>query len=716
MAAGDNQLEFIIKAVDEASAAIATVKASTDALKGSVDSATQSLDKNATSTGKAQSANEGMATSVFKGVAAWGLLSEAAGAAKDFLEESVTAFLDAQKSIDLTKSTVISMGLSLDAAMPQLQAFGESMVKVGVDGEDAELSAAKLAKAAGNDVPKGLQLAKLAADLASSGYGDLASNTDTLTSVLAGRGTAAIKQYRLAISDTASTGEILNAIQQKVTQTTEQYADTIPGKIQVVKQGFTELQQAVGEGLVDALADAVKGGDAFGDGMSTMAEASSVLQVVAYELGESLVFVVQSIVAVGNFAAIAVNGFMALKDAATGHLTEAIAESKSVVDTFTGSLDALGKTAANILNPTAALANAQKNLATTFHATATDAGNAGDNVADMSSKSQASFVKLADKLADLKDAYGDLTTQATTDLATLRDSHLSDMATIQQSIAKTVQQIGALTTAYNQTQVSDTASVADAIVASQNKVADLKKQSAAAVTQDQYDQLQVQLAAEQKNLDSAAGFIATHADAIATAQARASETDLQRSIDDYNAKRALAQQEYNDNLAQLNQELADEQNKQAAEIALYNSRVAAVNVILTAANADYVQLSNDRLAQTTDEVNKEIALFQALASAISQVKSASSGAIATIPTPSLPTAHKAGGGTVMAGNSYVVGEKGQEVFTPSVTGRITPNGQGGGGAQITININGGYYLDDTVADKLGDKIMDKLRRKTRLGI
>ncbi len=47
---------------------------------------------------------------------------------------------------------------------------------------------------------------------------------------------------------------------------------------------------------------------------------------------------------------------------------------------------------------------------------------------------------------------------------------------------------------------------------------------------------------------------------------------------------------------------------------------------------------------------------------------------------------KASGGTVNAGQSYIVGEKGMELFTPGQTGSITPNNQMGN-ANVTFNIN-----------------------------
>ena len=50
---------------------------------------------------------------------------------------------------------------------------------------------------------------------------------------------------------------------------------------------------------------------------------------------------------------------------------------------------------------------------------------------------------------------------------------------------------------------------------------------------------------------------------------------------------------------------------------------------------------------------------------------------------------RADGGPVMSGTTYLVGERGPELFTPSASGNITPNHAMGGGSTITVNVNGG---------------------------
>ena len=57
---------------------------------------------------------------------------------------------------------------------------------------------------------------------------------------------------------------------------------------------------------------------------------------------------------------------------------------------------------------------------------------------------------------------------------------------------------------------------------------------------------------------------------------------------------------------------------------------------------------------------------------------------------------RATGGPVMAGTSYLVGEKGPEIFTPSGNGSIIPNNKlGGGNTVINLNVNGAIDPEGT---------------------
>ena len=83
---------------------------------------------------------------------------------------------------------------------------------------------------------------------------------------------------------------------------------------------------------------------------------------------------------------------------------------------------------------------------------------------------------------------------------------------------------------------------------------------------------------------------------------------------------------------------------------------------------------------------------------------------------------RANGGPVQAGRSYTVGERGPEIFTPAMSGTITPNsGGGGGGTTIVQNINVSTGVQQTVraeirqmmpqiADSAKGAVLDAKRR------
>ena len=72
-----------------------------------------------------------------------------------------------------------------------------------------------------------------------------------------------------------------------------------------------------------------------------------------------------------------------------------------------------------------------------------------------------------------------------------------------------------------------------------------------------------------------------------------------------------------------------------------------------------------------------------------------------------PNPFKAEGGPVSGGRSYIVGEKGPEVFTPGVSGGITPNHALGGSTNIVVNVDASgssVQGDDQSATALGELI------------
>jgi tape measure domain-containing protein len=100
----------------------------------------------------------------------------------------------------------------------------------------------------------------------------------------------------------------------------------------------------------------------------------------------------------------------------------------------------------------------------------------------------------------------------------------------------------------------------------------------------------------------------------------------------------------------------------------------------------------------TDKIQKLISVINSVRSAISSIgsfvgKAASSVAGYVNPNANYfgPAAPRAGGGPVQAGQPYMVGERGPELFMPSSSGSIVPNNRMGG---ITVNINNPSVRND----------------------
>lgn len=76
---------------------------------------------------------------------------------------------------------------------------------------------------------------------------------------------------------------------------------------------------------------------------------------------------------------------------------------------------------------------------------------------------------------------------------------------------------------------------------------------------------------------------------------------------------------------------------------------------------------------------------------------------------------RASGGPVAGGNPYIVGEAGPELFVPGASGRIIPNGAGGGATNITVNVAGSVATEAQLTDAIHAGLLRK-QRNTPLGI
>ena len=69
---------------------------------------------------------------------------------------------------------------------------------------------------------------------------------------------------------------------------------------------------------------------------------------------------------------------------------------------------------------------------------------------------------------------------------------------------------------------------------------------------------------------------------------------------------------------------------------------------------------------------------------------------------------------VNGGSTYLVGERGPELFTPSSSGNITPNDKLGSGVTVSINFGGVSVRNDNDINSIASLISDELTRKLQL--
>jgi len=709
----NNTLELTIKAVDEASKELDKVQASLKDLGGGVDGANKQLKDFGDTQVKAGQGSESMAGAVFKGGLALEAVKKGLEIAIDFTKQSVEAYLEAEKTMARVRASVASMGKSYEEVGPQIEEFGAKMARLGVDDEAAMESMTRLAKVAGGDLKQGMDLAKMAADLTASGFGTLESNTDNLEKVMTGKGSRALMEYRINLSDTATTAEQLDAIHKKITQTTEDYANTVPGKIDIVKTAYGNLQETVGQGFVEAFASAIDTGTNFDDALEGINTTATYLKYTIFEVVQGVTLMIQGFKNGINTMQIMGDSVLAVTEKLWGgtkaseslasNLDDAEKNGKNIADTFT-----------KMLNPTQAMEEAHKKVSEAAKQNAASHTSLGFAVKNANDSAIASHKQHEDALGKLKDGYTKLKSDTATSLAEMTGSFVSNMSTISDSIAKTQRAISDLQKAYNQNATSDTASIADKIIASEQKVKDFKTQIAAETDAKKRADLQKQLDAEQKNLDSSADFQKDNQTAITEAKRRAGLTQLQRDIEDYKTRRAMATEEFIQKSADLQADLNAQLAKQAAEFNLYNAKVAKIKEMEAAATADYIDNSKARLKQTTDEVNQAISLYQQLLASINAAKSASASSLGTISSP--VSGKRALGGNVSGGSTYLVGENGPELFTAPGSGSIVPTNKigGSGGQNIVINVTG-TFLSETAAREVGNMIIKNFKTMSRVG-
>jgi len=357
------------------------------------------------------------------------------------------------------------------------------------------------------------------------------------------------------------------------------------------------------------------------------------------------------------------------KDSAIKHITLSFKALDDAVDTMKEKTSEAGKSTADAFwaignasdsaNQRAQdLADAQTFLTKSSAEASDEINNLVDGLKD-SGKASEDAEKEAEALADrwknLKDETIDLSDKATEALRDLADNNVKDLEKIEDKIKDLREQLTELGNDYNATIANEDKSIAEKIIAEENALLELRKKIAEARAEEKpnvsnINELQAEIDKRQKALDATKPLQTELQPQIEEATRRSGLTDLERAIEDYQAKKAQALIEYNDKKAELEAKLALEEQSKLDTVALYEDKQAQINAIIELGNQRFQDLADNRVKITADEVSKQIRYYNQLADAIARSKSATR-------TSELPKfsagGYVANGGEVHAGE-YVI--------------------------------------------------------------
>ena len=695
MADDQEKLTIAISAVDNASAVLKE-------LAGNVNDASSQI-----KTGNEQAGTSfgTLVGSIFTAEAAYELLKKGLEMVKDFFEESIGAALEASKTMVQVQVDVKNAGLSYDQLAPQIDAVAKKNELLGFTHEETALSIGKAILSTGN-YSDAIKLNKLAMDLSVAKNMDLTSATTLLNQVMAGN-TRVLKSYGISLDSASTSADALNIVQKMVGGSAEALSGTPAGSVRAMQAQWEGMREEIGSAFLPAITqvfnlmethlpqieEAIKTLVGIIQGSITVVEDfATAFDILTSSISKNTE---EDTRAAKNRKAL-MDGIVSIfkpiddarkaNEAATKAQNDYNASTQKLVDAYNAvhkgaviTIEDLQKVGSDGRINMTLLKEASKDLSDQTKQGSTNF----DDFANRITKADNAVMKHSDAIEKLSTDYQKMKDQGTTAMAELTDSFVSKMKTMTDATNAAQKAIDDLTASYNKTRADDTASVAESIVASEQKIADIKKQLSEATSATETENLNEQLAKEQANYDSSLAFRQANVAAMTAAEARGQETDLQRAIDDYNAKKALDDKAYQDKLVNLQKDLKDKQDAANAEILQYNNKMAQINKIMQAGNVYFKQLSDQRLATTTAEVNAEIAQFQALTAAINASKAASASALSTINVPVLGgAAHHEAGGFVNAprGTAVPIIAHGGEQIIPAEQSA----GQGGGNVTVVI--------------------------------
>jgi len=270
--------------------------------------------------------------------------------------------------------------------------------------------------------------------------------------------------------------------------------------------------------------------------------------------------------------------------------------------------------------------------------------------------------KATDKIDEMKKAIEQIEDQSieledkgTKAIQELAENNVKDLEKIEDKISSLQTKLLELQQSLAEDLAKQDVGIAEKIVAEERKIAELRDKLKEEQGKEKPDATEIQsltaeIAQRERILKENAELTKKLDEEINEARRRASLSDIERSIEDYIAKKEQIQLEYEEKKLALENELLLEEENKAKTLALLQDKQEQINTIIELGNQRFQDLADNRVKITEEEVKKQISWYNKLAEAIAKSKSATR-------TSELPQFHKGGyvtsGGEVHAGE-YVI--------------------------------------------------------------
>jgi len=448
--------------------------------------------------------------------------------------------------------------------------------------------------------------------------------------------------------------------------------ETFGGRTKWLKNQVGELQESMGAGITKGLTDAfISASGGFDNFSSSIADAKMTVQLWSNALINGFTFVIRSL---WNMAQIAVkvislpftliiqsakNAYDSIKKIVSGDMSGLQA------DMTAGWGEQFASIGGDVADMSNAWENAYVSVDQTFDGMGASAGQLGGNMGALATDTGKASDEMVKKLKEAQKKMKDLTD------------------TYKESVKQAKQEIKDLKTAFDDNEKKaggeQATSIAEVIVQKQAELADTQKELDKSTTEEQRIELQAKMGDIQAFLTKHLQDQQTYASAIAEVKRVNGLDEIEKLKETFIVEQAERKAEYEAKLTDLKEHLKEIKKE-------YKKKLK--------------ELKDEIKDEGLDKIDIKVSLSGSGSSSKSNTKK------------------RATGGSVMAGNEYLVGENGMETFVPNQSGRIEKGvraSQGSGGHTFNFNFSGAMVGDRSSLIREIKSALNRDQELNRLG-